>query len=209
VDGYQEAYQRGREKLQELSPQQVAERGGGQWDEREKILIVFYLKEPCLIQYPEISFRNGESLTVKEKILIMHYLLNSREIPETGTLIGPKEIETGSIYYPSVVARVYRPLVEKFGRAPDEFLKKSLELNAWKSNFSEYAVKFTVFPRVKLLFVLRPEDAEFPADCQVLFDANISQLLDTEDIEGSGGGYKKWALSLFKKGVVGWRKQKG
>lgn len=182
MKGYQEAYRRSREKLQALPPQQVAERTGGCWDEKEKILVVSYLKRPCLIQYPEISFRNGESLTVKEKILILHYLVNSREIPEAGTLIGPKEIETGSIYYPSVISRVYRPTVEKFGKTPNEFLKKALELNAEKSDFSEYAVKFTVFPKVKLLFVLHPEDAEFPADCQVLFDANINQLLETEDI---------------------------
>lgn len=182
--GYDDALKKSAEKLRRIPPEQTAENCGAEWLQEEGILKINYLDETCSIKYPEIEFLDGQSLTDKEKVLILHYLSSSpAAVRSTGeTYIGFREIKTGNIYFPSFEDRVIKPLVSEYGKTPESFVQKALAAGGQKSVFSVYSVIFRLFPMISVVFVLYPADEELPAGAAVLFHPSITGFLDIEDI---------------------------
>lgn len=185
---YQDALKIAVDKLKKIHPEELVRKSGIKWDKDKQIFSIPYFNKTCSIKYPEIKFINEEELNDKEKILILHYLIGSSaefqksKIKEETKLISFKEIETGEIYFPSIETRVYKPIIEKFGNEPEEFLTKSIKIGGEISDFSKFSVKFQIFPEVSTVFVLYPSDEEFPSSCQVLFNSEIREIFEIEDI---------------------------
>lgn len=182
--GYEEAVYLTVKKLKESNPSEIVERCGAEWVAEEGIIKIKYLNKTYLIKYPEIKILNGDALTEKEKILILHYLSSSPDLSYEKTeqkYISFKEIKTGNIYFPSFENRVIKPLVLMYGERPELFIKKSIDTGGERTDFSDYSVIFRVFPRVEVIFILYPADEEFPAGVSVLFNPSITDYLDIED----------------------------
>ncbi|MCL5408654.1 MAG: DUF3786 domain-containing protein [Candidatus Omnitrophica bacterium] len=175
------AFEVALKKLKESSPGQIAINIGGTWDKVKNILTVFYLDTFYSIQYPEIKFLD-ETLKNREKILILHYLIGAKKYIKENGFIGFKDIPSGEMYYPALHSRIYKPLIKKFGDHPLNFMEKAKKLNGKPFDISEFSVRFSVFPKIHLIFILYPADEEFSADAKVLFDASISEIFDIENI---------------------------
>lgn len=121
-----------------------------------------------------------DDLSDKEKILALHYLISSNNFKINNELITFKELPTGNIYFPSIRARVHQPLIEKFGKVPQEFIKKAVSING--EIIGETSIKFNVFPEVFYIFELIPEDEEFPAEVKIFFNKTTVNIFQIEDI---------------------------
>ncbi|PIP16610.1 MAG: hypothetical protein COX46_01205, partial [bacterium (Candidatus Ratteibacteria) CG23_combo_of_CG06-09_8_20_14_all_48_7] len=157
---------------------------------------VYYLNRKYSICLPEVAWEDGVSL--REKIIILHYLTQSKGTPLSGKSIDFREVPGGNLYYPIFEARVHRPFLKTFGANPNldvgvgfiQPQRGSLEpaglINQAPTgkvaSGADISVIIPVFPRVSIQFFLYPGDEELPSDCKVLFDANISDYLTTEDV---------------------------
>ncbi|MGB9677490.1 MAG: DUF3786 domain-containing protein [Candidatus Ratteibacteria bacterium] len=115
----------------------------------------------------------------KEKVILLHYLRNFKD-KKNNELITFKSLPDGNFYFPSIYSRVYLPLIKKYGKNPERFIEKSLEIGGEK--ISDFSIKFNVFPNVFFIFELIPEDEEFPADLRILFNRVSSEIFEIEDL---------------------------
>jgi len=162
-------------------------KGGAQYSlgNSGKSIVVQYLNRTYLITLPdaEISIMESpEEMPIKDRILILHYLLTAKGTPPADKLIAFHELPDGSVYYPTFAKRTIQPLVDNFGSDPSLLLPTSRKLGGQKADYGDMAVTINAFPRVPITIVLWRGDSEFPARGNVLFDAAISHYLPTEDV---------------------------
>ena len=143
-----------------------------------KYLTRWYLVSPDKIIY----FKGEDEVSVREKIIILHYLNSGKDKPLSGKLIDFREIPSGNMYYSSFEARIYQPFLAFFGKKPSLFIKASKALEGERIDLGDIAFKFMVLPKIPVNFILHKGDEEFPPACKVLFDASIRDYLPTEDI---------------------------
>jgi hypothetical protein len=125
----------------------------------------------------------GGPLSLREEILILHYLERASGIPPTGKWISFAEISGGAFYHPVFLQRSKAPLVKCFGEDPQRLLVlASEEVRGEPWDMGDKGVKIQAFPRVALGMVLWRGDAEFPPEGNVLFDSSVTAYLPVEDI---------------------------
>lgn len=183
--GYNKALLVAVEKIKQTAPERIEENCGAEWFSEDNIIKIRYFNKTYSVKYPEIKFLNGQNLSEKEKILILHYLAspgNSHHSETCRQYISFREIKTGTIYFPSFEDRVIKPLIATYGGNPELFIQKSLVIGGSKSSFSKYSIIFRIFPKVEVMFALYPADEELPAGASVLFNPSITDFLDIEDI---------------------------
>ncbi len=169
------------DECKKIPPQEAAVNSGGFLDKEKNVLTISYLGIPYHIQYPEINFLDAQLLKEREKILILHYLAQSgKHVKEKG-FIGFTDIPSGKMYYSHITLRLYKPLIIKFGNSPEEFIQKSKQFNGHISDVSEFSIKFSVFPKISVVFIIYPEDEEFPADAKIIFNSE-AEIFDIENI---------------------------
>lgn len=130
----------------------------------------------------EIDLETGKfipDLDVKEKILILHYVCKDSNV-FSEELITFKNLPDGNFYFPSIYSRIYKPLIEKYGKNPEKFIEKMLEIGSIK--VSEFAVKLSIFPDIFFIYEIIPEDEEFPPDLKVFFNKSAPNIFDIEDL---------------------------
>jgi hypothetical protein len=177
------------EGLLQSDPADRAARGGGRFergeDGKSRIAVRYLGREVwlCLpggtMETPDV----GGPLSLREEILILHYLEKASGIPTTGRWISFAEIPGGAFYHPVFLQRSKAPLVKFFGEEPQKLLVlASEEVGGESLALGDAGVKIQVFDRVALGMVLWKGDAEFPPEGNVLFDSSISGYLPVEDI---------------------------
>ncbi|HPP12813.1 MAG TPA: DUF3786 domain-containing protein, partial [bacterium] len=172
----------GWHQLQKIAPAVIAGRTGAVWDEPTGLLTLPYLGRTCQLSLSQDNFPGADWLSLREKIVIVHYLIDSRSSRYQGQLISFKEMNAGNIYYPSFVDRVIKPLLTAFQAQPDVLQRKAFFWGGQKTNLAPSGIQISVLPAVKLFFLFYPADEEFPADLKVLFNGEIEKFLDTEDV---------------------------
>jgi hypothetical protein len=177
------------EGLLKADPAERAARGGGRFEPGEggkSRIAVRYLGREVWLSLPGGTMETpdgGGPLSLREEILILHYLERASGIPPTGNWISFAEISGGAFYHPVFLQRSKAPLVKCFGEDPQKLLVlASEEVRGESLALGDAGVKIQVFPRVALGMVLWKGDAEFPPEGNVLFDSSITGYLPVEDI---------------------------
>lgn len=176
------------EGLLNSDPAERAARGGGQFEAGEggkSRIGVRYLGREIWFSLPggTMEIPGGDRLSLREEILILHYLERASGIPSTGKWISFAEIPGGAFYHPVFLQRSKAPLVKFFGEEPQKLLALAAgEMGGESLTLGDAGVRIPVFPRVPLGMVLWRGDAEFPPDGNLLFDSSISGYLPVEDI---------------------------
>ena len=182
------AYQLARQQLAGITDiEEQCRKGGAQYrlTNLGKSITVQYLNRTHLITLPDVEISlvdNPEEIPIRDRILILHYLLTARGTPPANKLIAFHELPEGSVYYPTFAKRTIQPLVDNFGSDPQLLLSLSRNLGGQKADYGDAAVAINAFPHVPITIVLWRGDSEFPARGNVLFDATISHYLPTEDV---------------------------
>jgi hypothetical protein len=183
--GYELSYKLAREQLAKSSDiQEQCRKSGAQYVEPNEI-VINYLNQPYHITLPdaEISLEDSKmEVPLKDKILILHYFTEAKGTPATGKLITYKQLPGGVSYFPAFSQRAIAPLVNHFGKNPELLIKTAAKLGDRGADYGDVSVNVSAFDHVPITLVLWRGDEELAPNGNILFDANISDYLSTEDI---------------------------
>jgi hypothetical protein len=73
-------------------------------------------------------------------------------------------------------------LVNRFGQNPELLIGVAAKLGGRETNYGNVSVAINAFDHVPITLVLWKGDEELAPNGNILFDANISDYLSTEDI---------------------------
>jgi hypothetical protein len=148
-------------------------------------IAINYLSQPYHITVTNcrVLLRDtGTEASLRDKILILHYFTLAKGTPATGKLITYKQLQGGVNYFPAFSQRAIGPLVKNFGRRPELLIKTAAKLGGREADYGDVSVTINAFDRVPITLVLWKGDEEVAPNGNILFDANISDYLCTEDI---------------------------
>jgi hypothetical protein len=182
------AYKLAAEKLAAAAQiEELCRRSGAFFltEQGKKVIQLSYLNNLYQIRLQEVTFsKAGDPAPVelRDKILMLHYLLTASGRPLSGELIGFKELGEGLAYYPTFTQRAIQPLITCFGSRPEKMLESAGPLGGMKSVLGDCAVTIPTLARVPLTLVLWRGDDEFPPNANVLFDRSVLDYLPLEDL---------------------------
>lgn len=187
-DAYELAYKLAAEKLAQIKDiEQQCRNSGTEYriTDSLKTIVIQYLNRSHLITLPDvkISLEEGtEEISLREKVLFLHYFISAKGTPPTDKLITFRELPEGNVYYPTFLQRTAKPLMNRFGQEPQLLVEVGKKLGGYKVEHGDTAITIDAFSRVPITFILWRGDEEFAPQGNVVFDANISDYLPTEDI---------------------------
>ena len=153
-------------------------------DDSTRILVQFLGRRHAIL-LPEIdviSADKSQPVLLRDKLLILHYLNTARGTPPTQRLVTFRELPAGPVYFPTFTKRTIKPIVDNFGKDPSKLAAAAAQFGARRGDMGDVSVIIDAFPRVPITFVVWGGDEELPPQGNVLYDANISDYLPTEDI---------------------------
>ena len=148
-------------------------------------IVISYLNQPYDITLPDVELSLADStaeVPLTDKILILHYFNHAQGTEPTGKLITFKQVPGGISYNPAFFQRVVSPLADRFGEQPDLLPEVAARFGGSKTDLGDVSVTIDGFPHVPVTLVLWHGDDEVPPSANVLFDANITDYLPTEDV---------------------------
>jgi hypothetical protein len=125
---------------------------------------------------------SGAEARLRDKILILHYFTGAKGTATSGRLIAFKQLSGGASYFPTYSHRSIAPLVKHFGRNPELLTKTAAKLGGREAGYGDVSVTINAFDRVPITLVLWRGDEELAPNGNILFDANISDYVPTEDV---------------------------
>jgi hypothetical protein len=183
--GFELSYKLACEQLSKIGDiEEQCHKSGAQCVGPNKI-IIDYLNQPYHITLPdaEILLENSKTeVSLKDKILILHYFTLAKGTPPTGILINYKQLPGGVSYFPAFSQRAISPFVKHFGQKPELLIDISAKLGGYEAEQGDISATINVFNHVPITFALWRGDDEFSPNGGILFDANISDYLFTEDV---------------------------
>ncbi|MFC1951706.1 DUF3786 domain-containing protein [Chloroflexota bacterium] len=186
--GYELACKLGCEQLASLGDieQQCCKSGARYLEiDSKQVIVIEYLNQSYLVSLPAvmISLMNSEDpVSIKDKILILHYLTSAKDLPLSNKLITYKELPDGINYFPVFYKRAIKPLLDHFGREPRQLIDVAEKLGGHKAGYGDVAVTIYAFSLVPITLVLWQGNKEFPPEGNIMFDTTISGYMSIEDI---------------------------
>ena len=186
--GYGLAYKLACEQLASISDiEQQCLKSGTQYQviNTGKVVIVEYLNQSYQVTFPdiEVTLRDSEAaVSLKEKILILHYLVQAKGTPLSNKVITYKELPEGIVYFRTFYKRAIKPIVDYFGKEPRLLLDVAGIIGGRRVDYGDASVTISAFSRVPVTLVLWHGDEEFLPEGNIMFDSTISDYLTTEDI---------------------------
>ena len=191
--GFELSHKLACEQLTKISDieEQCRKNGARYIDPNE--VVIDYLNQPYHIILPRdilschceadvISQSNLVEVALRDKILMLHYFTMAKGTPPTGILITYKQLPGGMNYFPAFFQRAINPLVKHFGQNPELLVSKAAKLGGDKADYGDASVTINAFSHVPITLVLWRGDEEVAPNGNILFDANISDYLSTEDV---------------------------
>jgi hypothetical protein len=186
--GFKLAYEIASRRLVEIGDLEPLCRNSGakcQTEGEGSLISLDYLNRRYQIRLPEVAISladSDEEVPLKDKILLLHYLIQAKGTPLANKTIAYKELPEGIVYFRTYHKRAIKPLVDNFGHEPKRLLDAAKGLGGVKADYGDVAVTINAFKKVPITFVLWKGDEEFPPDGSILFDATVSDYLSIEDI---------------------------
>ncbi len=151
----------------------------------QAVLQLRYLGREYFIELPGIDIKpkeSNETLALRDKLLILHYINTAKGTPLTGRPVTFRELPAGPVYFPTYTKRAIKPFVDAFAKEPSLLTSAARELGGRKGDSGDGSAVIDVFPKVAITYVLWRGDDELPPQGNILYDANISDYLPIEDI---------------------------
>jgi len=176
-----------RDRLAAVDLEEQCRRCDARYRARGKgaVVTVTYLNQPYDITFPDLTVSPAEGtgeLALRENILVLHYLAQAKGTGATGKLITYRDLPGGVVYFPTFSKRTTDQLVRRFGKEPALLLEASRSLGGRTIDHGDAGVVINGFSRVPVTLVLWRGDEEFTPQANLLFDANITDYLESEDV---------------------------
>jgi hypothetical protein len=183
--GFELSYKFACEKLAKISDiKEQCRRSGARYLSPHEV-VINYLNQPYHITLPDgkiLLEDSGIEVSLRDKILMLHYFTGAKGTAATGRLIAYKQLSGGTSYFPAFSHRAISPLVKNFGKSPELLTKGAAKLGGREADYRDISVIVNAFDRVPITLVLWRGDEELAPNGNILFDANISDYLVTEDV---------------------------
>ena len=183
--GFELSYKFAREQLAQISAvEEQCHKSGARYLGPHEVVIK-YLNQPYHVMLPDgriLLEDGGIDAPLRDKILILHYFTGAKGTSATGKLIAYKQLSGGVSYFPTFSHRSIAPLVKNFGKNPELLIKTATKLGGREADYGDVSVTVNAFARVPITLVLWRGDEELAPNGNILFDANISDYLSTEDV---------------------------
>lgn len=118
-------------------------------------------------------------------VFLLHYLrgeLKGLNPPPSGKWISFNDMEGGQFYYSVFKKRVLDVIIRKYGKNPEGILDLIDRFKAKKGPMADFSVILDAFEKVPVLIELWKGDEEFGPEANILFDENIKDIFDTEEV---------------------------
>lgn len=122
---------------------------------------------------PTVDFQTG--------LVLLHYLLEARDLPLSGRWISEKEIPSGHQFFTGPHALPLDAVVHRMADAPPRLAEACAALGGVPVAFGDMGFAFVVLPRIPVQCIYWHGDDEFPASLRLRFDASISKHLHALD----------------------------
>jgi hypothetical protein len=119
---------------------------------------------------------------LRDRILILHYLLRASGVPLSGTMVGFDQLAGARFYGSPFHGRVELPLVRTFASRPEKLVETAEVLGGSAVAYGDCSVLLHPFPRLPMALILWQGDDEVPANGKVLWDSTAEDYLSAEDL---------------------------
>jgi hypothetical protein len=119
---------------------------------------------------------------LRDKILLFHYFVQAKGTPLTQKQITYRDLPGGLVYFPTFTKRTVQQLVETFGDIPRNIIKAGQSLGATNAFMGDASLQIDAFPKVPIFILIWASDTELPPGGNILFNSNIVDYLDPEDV---------------------------
>lgn len=186
---YEAAISKAWEDLAVRNPQEVANWANVPWDsENSQFTLVFIGDEYQISSLKRtVQDRDGQDVYPFLAVLLLHYLVNVKDIEPQGKLISFRELEGGDVYYSAFCARAINPITDSFGSEAGVFREVGKRIGAELGSLGDNSIIIDVFPKIPVTIILWEGDDEVPPSSNMLFDVSIKEHLPTEDVAVIGG----------------------
>lgn len=188
VDDYRMALEMTEKEIRERNPLHLCRLSGALFTEQggdSAVIRLKFLNRTITVTWPDLLFSQDQEgeVSIKEKIVILHYLNGVKREYGGEEWISYKDIPSARFYLDAFNRRVKQPLIGAFGELPDRLISCAKELfGATTSSFGDVSVVIQALPKVPVALAVWKGDEEFPADGAILFDRSIQDMLSAEDI---------------------------
>jgi hypothetical protein len=188
ADDYRMALKITEREIRKRNPLQLCRLSGALFTGQEgdsAVIALQFLNRMITITWPDLSFSQDQKgeVSIKEKIIILHYLSGVKREQTGEEWISYKDIPSARFYLDAFNRRVKQPLMGAFGEQPDRLISCAKDLyGATASSFGDVSVVIQALPKVPVTLALWKGDDEFPPDGAILFDRSIQDILSAEDI---------------------------
>ena len=175
------------EQLAKTDIEQQCQRSGAQYQvqDSQKVVTIKYLNQSYQFTLPDIDVSlagSDEKVPIRDRVLILHYFIRAKGTAVTNKFVNFRELPGGNVYYPTFYKRTVNPLTRYFGTEPALLVTSSQRLGGNETDYGDTAVTINAFSRVPITIILWQGDDELTPQLNLLFDATISDYLETEDI---------------------------
>ena len=124
--GYNFAYEIASRKLAEIGDvEQQCRKSGAEYKiiDSQSVITLDYLSRRYSISLPGIGISladSDEEVPLKDKILLLHYLIQAKGTPLASKSIAYKELPEGAGYFRTFHKRAIKPLVDNFAGQPEK-----------------------------------------------------------------------------------------
>ncbi|KTB48608.1 DUF3786 domain-containing protein [Dehalogenimonas alkenigignens] len=179
---YDQSYRLAFDRLSQLDLDGVC-RSAGAIRNGDLTLQLTFIGTDVAIDLQHRTVESGErTLSMTDKLVILHYLVTADGTTATGNLLSFKELPGGLAYSPNFDKRAVAPVLARYGDKPENLFVSAEALGGEPAVFGDAAVSIQALPRVVMFWVLWIGDGDFETEGSVLFDSSISHYLPTEDI---------------------------
>ena len=183
--GFDISYKLAHERLAKINNlKDQCRKSGARYLEPNEI-VINYLNQPYHITFPDIEILlegTDTKVSLRDKILILHYFTEAKGALVTGKLIAYKQLPGGISYFPAFYKRAINPFVNHFGQNLELLIKAAAKFGGRESDHGDVSVTVNAFDHVPITLVLWRGDEELAPNGNILFDASISDYLSTEDV---------------------------
>lgn len=178
------AYNIVREKLAKVNARKQCENSGAELQPNGTVNLKYLNQVYNLdIKKAEVLLPGSEKeVSLRDKILLMHYFVQAKGTLPTQKQITYRDLPGGLVYFPTFEKRTVQPLVETFGDIPRNVIKAGESLGASNAYMGDASLLINAFPRVPIFLLLWASDTELPPGGNILFNSNIVDYLDSEDV---------------------------
>ncbi len=181
--------EKGWEDLLQLDSKDVCKRSLATYDEKfsRYMLKIFTTDYNVMLREKAIRPADEKRSFLPEfgtdfRIMVLDYLVNSKEIPVTGRLVSGAQLKAGEFFFRGTHGLELDVLVKAFGNEPERFKEAGISLGGKVMGMGDVSIQLQVLPRVPITYVLWASDEEFPARMSVLFDSTADSHLHLDTL---------------------------